>query len=105
MKWIRCCSSCSKGITNNFNKDILCRINGMVSRDYICSKYKAVAQPGNTKSSRARCMDCEFFILESTGINQSPNMGYCQLFTVRQFNGEQKKSCSKFCPKPEYYIS
>jgi hypothetical protein len=105
MKRNKSCSNCSIGTTNNFNKDILCRFKGVVSRDYICPKYRAMAQTGKRLSSNNRCIDCEFFILDSSGSDTLINIGYCQLFTVRQFNGESKNACSKFCPKTELFIS
>lgn len=105
MKWIKCCSSCSYGISNKFNKDILCKYNGIVSRDYKCSKYRAFLNQGSNLLSKNKCIDCEFFIVESSSDLEQTSIGYCQLFTVRQFDGGIKKACSKFCPKPEYYIS
>lgn len=124
------CSNCARGIKIHINRDILCKIHGIVSRDFRCAKY--VRKVGNWSSfeSKAKCIECEFFIaaayesetplyepsqspgpdaglLEQSSFTseQDSSMGHCQLFTVRQFDGERKNACSKFCRKSERNIS
>lgn len=105
MKRVKSCNICSRGITNNFNRDILCWYKGIVSCDYICPKFKAVSETEDRFNKKNKCIGCEFFIPETVDSDALINIGYCQLFTVRQFNGESKKACSKFCPKRELSIS
>lgn len=122
------CGNCARGIKININRDILCKIHGIVSRDFRCAKYVRKVDTWSSSEFKAKCIECEFFITApyepQTPINESsqiPNtelfqqpsyesgqdasMGHCQLFTVRQFDGERKNACSKFCRKSERNIS
>ena len=105
MKQAKSCSNCTRGIKINVNKDILCRINGVVSRDFVCSKYYRMPESWSASERKPKCIECEFFINVQNEIEHDPATGYCQLFTVRYFNGEVKSACSKFCRKTERIIS
>jgi hypothetical protein len=95
MKQARCCGNCAKGIKMGINNDILCRTKGVVSRDFVCSKYKVSPAAWTGSERKPKCIECEFFINSENG-DLSSATGYCQLFTVRYYNGEQKSACSKF---------
>lgn len=89
----------------NINKDILCRIKGVVSRDFVCAKYLRMAEVWSVSERKPKCIECDFFITSQSETELNPAIGYCQLFTVRYYNGEIKSACSKFCQKSERIIS
>jgi len=99
MKQIKCCSNCARGIKINVNKDILCKIKGVVSPDFVCTKYLRMNEIWLPSERKPKCIECEFFCISEDGENSS--MGYCQLFTVRYYNGEVKSACSKFSRKKD----
>jgi hypothetical protein len=103
MKQSRCCGNCARGIKININKDILCKIHGIVSRDFICSKYRTLAR--TALEEKPKCVECLFFTLVEEETGKCPNNGFCQLFTVRCYDGDAKSACSKFCAKAERNIS
>ena len=103
MKQSKNCSNCARGIKININNDILCRINGIVSHDFLCSRYLKLAW--SAVEQKPKCIECEFFILVQDKPELSPTNGFCQLFTVRCYDGEIKSACSKFCIKVEQNIS
>ncbi len=105
MKQIKSCSNCAKGIKMNINKDILCKIKGVVSRDFVCSRYVRRADVWPIAEKKHKCIECEFFIHSADETDGNQSLGYCQLFTVRHYNGEHKNACSKFCKKAERVIS
>jgi hypothetical protein len=105
MKQKKSCSNCLKGIQININNDILCRIKGVVSQDYVCSKHKTVPIAKSIIAQKHKCIDCEFFIQSTVSREVLPTIGFCQLFTVRQYDGEQKSACSKFSKKSELIVS
>lgn len=105
MKQNKSCSNCIKGVRINVNKDILCKTKGAVSLDFVCSRYKPITAVKGIAKQASRCVDCEFFILDAANKDGLPAIGFCQLFTVRQFDGEQKNACSKFCKKTELIVS
>jgi hypothetical protein len=71
----------------------------MVSRDFCCRKYRL--DPDMTKAElyTYRCIDCRFLVKEAS--EPDSTIGYCQLFTVRSFDGAKKNVCSKFNLKSE----
>jgi hypothetical protein len=109
------CGSCARGVKINVNGDILCRIHGAVSRDYRCSRYirkvaawssgASSAQYSSESDHMDRCIDCEYFVLSCSDREYDPAVGYCELFTVRQYNGMSKKACSRFRKKDQKNIS
>jgi hypothetical protein len=105
MKHTNNCNNCARGIKLNVNNDILCRIHGIVSLDFVCSRYLKLAW--SAIENKPKCIECEFFISSQDQQEQetSPTIGFCQLFTVRSFDGEAKNACSKFCMKAERNIS
>ncbi len=105
MKRVKSCATCMIGAANNFNDDILCRIKGIVSRDFACSKYKPVPMAKRVNSHRSKCIECEFYIVDAADSVDPVSIGYCQLFTVRKFNGQSKNACSKFMRKSELIVS
>jgi len=105
MKNIKSCCTCVNGLTNNLNRDILCKIKGVVSQDFACSKYKAISMTRSILAQRNKCMECEFYIIDAANSVEPVAIGFCQLFTVRKFNGEMKNACSKFTRKSESIVS
>ena len=105
MKQTKNCGNCARGIKMNVNKDILCKIKGVVSRDFICTKYLRMNEVWSSTERKPKCIECEFFINSENETGQNTSIGYCQLFTVRYYNGEVKSACSKFCRKSERNIS
>lgn len=105
MKHIKSCSNCAKGLKININKDILCKVKGVVSRDFSCAKYVRSADTWSYSERKPKCIECEFFINSENENEYCTPMGYCQLFTVRYYNGEIKSACSKFCKKTQRNIS
>jgi len=99
MKIKKSCISCIHSMQNNFNDDLLCKYKGVVSRNYSCMKYKYNPNSVKTDICEYRCKDCLFLICDPR--NNNPNYGYCQLFTVRSFDGSTKPVCSKFVLKQE----
>ncbi len=104
MKQARCCGNCARGIKMGINKDILCRAKGVVSKDFVCSRYKMPPAAWTASERKPKCIECEFFISSESGESSGP-MGCCQLFTVRYYNGEEKSACSKFSKKTMKIIS
>ncbi len=106
------CSNCARGIKMKVNSDILCRIHGAVSKDYRCSKYiRKVGvwssdAPSATPEAEhvSKCIECEYFISPHTDKDHNPAIGYCELFTIRQYNGATKNACSKFIKKVQQSI-
>lgn len=105
MKQAKSCSSCARGIKMSINKDILCKLKGVVSRDFVCAKYLRKSGVWSASERTSKCIECEFFITSRNETEQNTSTGYCQLFTVRYYNGEVKSACSKFCKKAERSIS
>lgn len=105
MKQVGNCGNCARGINVNINRDILCKIHGIVSRDFRCAKYVRKVETWSASELKPKCTECEFFIFSPDESGSSPAYGHCQLFTVREFNGRLKNACSKFCGKPERNIS
>lgn len=105
MKHVKGCSSCVNGLINIFNRDILCRIKGVVSQDFACSKYKVISMGRGNLAQKNKCMECEFYIVEAANSVEPVSIGFCQLFTVRKFSGETKNACSKFTRKSESIVS
>ena len=98
------CSNCIKGTTISINNDILCRDNGAVSPDFICSKHHLAPMVKTLRESSYKCIDCENFIIGINGEKDTP-LGLCRLFSVRQFDGNHKNACSKFTKRSELEVS
>lgn len=109
------CGSCARGVRITVNGDILCRIHGAVSKDYRCSRYirKVAAWAAGASSVQSaddsgqadKCIGCEYFVRSCSGSEYDPAIGYCELFTVRQYNGMSKNACSRFRRKEQKNIS
>lgn len=101
LKQKRSCSNCLKGTSMTVNNDILCREEGAVSADYVCSRHKFAPAQKPGKEMEYKCINCENFILSVSTSKEASSMGLCQLFSVRPFDGRQKKTCSKFVKRRE----
>lgn len=105
MKSKKSCSNCIKGTSLPINSDILCRIHGIVSPDYVCMRHKFMPESKSPKNTLNKCIDCENFIVEVFNPEGASTIGLCQLFSVRQFDGCLKNACSKFVRKNEQEVS
>ncbi len=105
MKQAGSCNNCAKGVRVKINRDIFCRIHGIVSGDFCCARYSRRLEAWLPTERKPKCIECEFFIQDSSENGQDSANGYCQLFTVRRFDGEIKSACSKFLRKSERNIS
>jgi hypothetical protein len=96
MKPNKSCSNCIKGSPVPVNNDIFCREKGIVSPDYSCMRHRFAPEPRPFKEMNYKCIDCENFILNIKPSGNAYTIGLCQLFSVRQYDGEHKNACSKF---------
>jgi hypothetical protein len=99
------CSNCIRGRTIAVTGDILCRDKGAVDADYCCSKHKYAPLSKREKDKVYKCINCEHFILKITGSKESHSVGLCQMFSVRTYDGRQRKACSKFTKRSELEVS
>ena len=95
------CSNCIRGKAVRVNSDIFCREKGIVSKDYVCIKHSSAPASKAFKEMNLKCIHCENFIIKGNGPDSSSTMGLCRLFSVRQYDGENKNACSKFIKKTE----
>lgn len=96
----RTCANCVRGSAVIVNNDILCREKGIVSSDYTCGKHRFSPETKSYKDMNYKCINCDNFIINyQEGDIGNQGLGVCQLFSVREFNGFQKKACSKFIHK------
>jgi len=91
---VKCCKNCIMGIPVGIRNEILCREKGIVSPDFCCSRFRAFELDILQKYLGYRCCDCIHFTF--TPNSENSNFGVCSMFTVRQFDGSEKKACSKF---------
>lgn len=104
MKVKKSCGNCLKGIAISVNSDILCRVNGAVSPDYVCSRHKFAPEQKSFKEQNYKCIDCEHFLYEPKIGEIENTIGLCEMFSVRKFDGLQKKACSKFLRKRQQEV-
>jgi hypothetical protein len=97
MKQAKCCNSCDRGIALHLTKDILCKYHGVVTPDYICSKYKDISDLSASAQVNFKCIHCENFMVPLDSENQM--LGQCKLFSAREFDGTSRNVCSKFSRK------
>jgi hypothetical protein len=103
MKPIRTCSNCIKGSPISINNDIFCRDKGLSPRLLLYQAQIYTRSPSNT-GNEFQCIHLpEFVPYGRSGDNTS--IGLCRLFSVRQYDGEQKNICSKFIRKLEKGVS
>lgn len=105
IKQKKSCGNCARGIRMNINRDILCKIHGVVTRDFVCAKYRELIDERLVNGQKYKCVECEFFIQDRNGSDAPASWGFCQLFTVRYYNGKGKNACSKFSKKTERIVS
>ena len=105
MKQKKSCSNCIRGTAIAVNNDILCREEGAVSPDYVCSKHRFTPEHKSYKDMNCKCGDCEYFLVTSGNSGGAARIGLCQLFSVREFDGRQKNACSKFVRRKELEVS
>lgn len=98
------CYNCMIGKSININDDILCKYKGVVSRDYSCSKFKKMPVLHDLIKVN-HCIECHFFDIRIPEQNASDSIGLCQLFSVRYFDGNAKRACSKFSKKVKLEVS
>jgi len=98
------CSSCKRGIKLAINNDVLCKIHGVVSKDFRCIKYVRRVEAWTASERKPKCIECEFFVTSSEQLEKDPSMGYCRLFTVRHYDGGLKSACSKFSRKTTHNV-
>lgn len=101
----RTCNNCLKGTAITINNDILCIEKGVVSGDFVCSKHRYMPAFRAVKRKIYSCVDCENFIIFNTSDVDGRATGVCNLFTVRKYDGRQKKPCSKFVLRSKKEIS
>ncbi len=90
------CNNCLRGIQININNDILCLIKGPVSSDFFCKSFKMIPSREITNEKIYKCIDCSHFIKHVDLHTQTQNaIGNCHLFTVRTFDGGERRACSK----------
>jgi hypothetical protein len=90
------CKNCLKSFSISINGDYICKHKGVVSGDYFCKKHKYF-DLSQINVKLLKCIDCSYFVEPENQITQ--NIGICSIFTERQFNGTQKKACSRIKPK------
>lgn len=90
------CRSCSHGMRMVVNKDILCKIRGAVSPEYLCTRYKAIEDSDPQVYKRFNCIECENFLIKIDKNSPKTGIGICSLFSVRYFDGKSRNACSKF---------
>lgn len=105
MKQAGNCSSCEKGIKLAVNNDVLCKIHGVVSKDFRCAKYVRRVEAWTAYERKPKCIECDFFVTSPDKPEKDPSIGYCRLFTVRYYDGSLKSACSKFSGKTARNIS
>jgi hypothetical protein len=105
MKQKKSCSNCIKGTPLPINNDVFCREKGIVSPDYSCFKHRFMPEPKSFKEMNYKCIDCQNFIVNIRLSDISRSIGLCQLFSVRQFDGQHKNACSKFVKKSALEVS
>ena len=97
MKQKRSCSNCIKGNSIPVNDDIFCLLKGAVTPDFVCSQHKfAPLTKAAIKDMKPGCIECIHFILKPDNPPELYGLGTCRLFSVRLFDGSQKKACSRF---------
>ncbi|MCX7748694.1 MAG: hypothetical protein N2645_17680 [Clostridia bacterium] len=99
------CINCIRGTSMNVNNDILCREEGAVSPDYVCKKHKFMPQSKSFKDNDFKCIQCENFVVSDMNPLANSTIGLCKLFSVRQFDGERKRACSKFLKSTKLEVS
>ncbi len=105
MKIKKSCGNCIRAVPIPVNDDLLCQKKGIVSPDYVCGRHKLVPGMQLVRQLRNKCINCAYFILsKSSGPEEadgSDGLGFCQILTVRKYNGKEKNACSKFTKKRE----
>jgi len=99
------CGNCIKGIPVPINNDIFCREKGIVSPGFTCRRHRFMPEARPFKEMNYKCIHCENFILNAGASEKLSSIGLCRLFSVRQFDGEQKNACSKFAKKSHLSVS
>jgi hypothetical protein len=103
MKYLKACRNCLKGIPISLTGDILCKYKGVVSTDYVCIRHKFIPELKTYREMDYKCIDCANFCIKPSSYDQTSDLtiGLCKLFSVRHFDGTQRKACSKFLMKSE----
>lgn len=86
------CRNCLKGKPISLNNDYICMLKGIVSADYYCNKHRYITS-AHIKMSLLKCKDCDNFVVVEEKLEGL--VGTCNLFTIRKFNGNTRRACSK----------
>lgn len=106
MKPEKSCKNCIKGTRIHVNGDILCPVKGAVSPNYVCGRHKYISDSEPAYYKKNKCIHCNNFLIKRDGKNTTTvTIGLCSLFSVRYYDGRQKKACSKFEHKQERVVS
>lgn len=103
MNKIKFCSNCAKGKRISINNDILCKYNGAVSPNFICSRHKSMDEDDIYNTLNNKCIDCEYFTVDEVDFKVTA-MGLCQLFSHRKYDGTTKNPCSKFAKRSSFVV-
>lgn len=105
MKYAKSCKNCLRGKAITFTGDVLCKFKGVVSADFVCMRHKYIPELKSYKELDYKCIDCANFCIKQDYHEHDSSTGLCKLFSVRQYDGSEKKACSKFLMKPEIRVS
>ena len=101
MKTFKTCTNCMIGTPIIVNNDIFCTRKGPVSNDFVCKKHKLQSPESSFNIKLFTCSECKYYIVDNSTENLQLTKGYCHLFTVRTFQGNSRKACSKFIKTSE----
>jgi len=96
MKPVRICANCIKSRPISFTNDVLCKNKGVISADFVCIRHKFIPNIKSFKDMDYKCTDCTNFIVHEKNLHHNQSVGLCRLFSVRYYDGDKKKACSKF---------
>lgn len=90
------CKYCIKGMFIPLTNDVLCRIKGVVSSNYVCSKFKEVPSVKTPRQLNYKCIDCKYFTQSISLSEDNSAIGTCILFCTRPFDGTNRIACKRF---------
>jgi hypothetical protein len=102
MKPARTCANCIKSRPISFTNDVLCKNKGVISANFVCIRHKFIPNFRSFKEMDYKCIDCTNFIISKKNLHHNQSIGLCRLFSVRNFDGNKKKACSKFIMNHEF---
>jgi hypothetical protein len=102
MKITKSCANCAKSRPIPLTSDVLCKTKGVISSDYVCIHHKLIPNYCSFKDLNYKCKDCINFVITEKSSRTNQTIGVCRLFSVRCFDGNKKKACSKFTMSYEF---